>query len=154
MALEIERRFLVANDSWRDEVERSLNIQQGYLSTDPNRVIRVRLQADEAFLTVKTKAVDLTRAEYEYPIPLTDGQALLRLCQENTIDKTRHLLHYQGKLWEIDVFSARHRGLVIAEIELQSSDESIALPSWLGEEVSGNYRYSNSYLSQHPDVDF
>ncbi|THU04041.1 CYTH domain-containing protein [Lampropedia puyangensis] len=148
MAIEIERKFLVTGDGFRNAP--GVRFSQGYLSHTPERTVRVRIAAEQAFLTIKGATHGATRLEFEYPIPLADAQALLALCGAGVIDKVRHTLVYQGKTWEVDVFAGANQGLVVAEIELQSEDESFAKPEWLGEEVTHDPRYYNANLSTSP----
>jgi CYTH domain-containing protein len=149
VAAEIERKFLVADDSWRDGTA-GVRIAQGYLSLDPDRTVRVRLAGENAWLTIKGRTEGITRAEFEYVIPADDAQVLLEMCLPSVIDKTRHEVSYGGHLWEIDVFHGDNEGLVIAEVELD--DESICpeLPPWAGAEVSSDARYFNSCLAALP----
>lgn len=149
MAAEIERKFRVANDTWRDGTC-GVRIAQGYLSLDPDRTVRVRLAGENAWLTIKGRTQGITRAEFEYAIPLDDARALLELCLPAVIDKTRHEVYSGGYFWEIDVFHGDNEGLVIAEVEL--TDESITpeLPPWAGAEVSADARYFNSCLATAP----
>jgi adenylate cyclase len=149
MAAEIERKFLVAEDSWRDG-SAGVRIAQGYLSQDPDRTVRVRLAGDNAWLTIKGRTEGITRAEFEYAIPADDARTLLEMCLPSVIDKTRHEISYAGHLWEIDVFHGDNEGLVVAEVEL--ADESISpdLPPWAGAEVSSDARYFNSCLASNP----
>lgn len=151
MGQEIERKFLLRSAAWRDEVERSERIAQGYLARDDRRAVRVRLQGEQAHLNIKYSIDGIHRLEYEYPIPLADARELLeRVALRPLIDKTRHLLRRGGHLWEIDEFHAENAGLVVAEIELGSADEEFERPDWLGTEVSEDARYYNSNLSLHP----
>jgi adenylate cyclase len=149
MAAEIERKFLVAEDSWRDG-SAGVRIAQGYLSQDPDRTVRVRLAGENAWLTIKGRTAGITRAEFEYAIPADDARTLLEMCLPSVIDKTRHEISYAGHLWEIDVFHGDNEGLVVAEVEL--ADESISpdLPPWVGAEVSSDARYFNSCLAALP----
>ena len=149
MAAEIERKFLVAGDSWRDGTP-GVRIAQGYLSQDPDRTVRVRVAGENAWLTIKGRTEGITRAEFEYAIPVADARILLGLCLPSVIDKTRHEISYGGHLWEIDVFHGDNEGLVIAEVEL--ADEAIFpdLPPWAGAEVSSDARYFNSCLAARP----
>ncbi|MBM3116447.1 CYTH domain-containing protein [Jeongeupia naejangsanensis] len=149
MAIEIERKFLLASDGWRDAVHRSTRIAQGYLCTDPERTVRVRLKGDAGFLTIKGKNQGIARAEFEYPVPADDAAAMLALCP-NVLDKTRHLVSVETMLWEIDEFHGDNAGLVVAEIELPSVDATFVRPDWLGAEVSADPRYFNSALSEKP----
>jgi len=150
MATEIERKFLPASDGWRKEARASVRIAQGYLCSDPARTVRVRLKGDAAFLTIKGSSTDgMSRAEFEYPIPLADGQALIALCP-HVLDKTRHLVDHGGFTWEVDEFHGMHQGLVVAELELPAVDTVFSKPSWVGQEVTGDARYYNSALAQGP----
>lgn len=150
MPVEIERKFLVCSSDWRDRVVHSFQLAQAYLSTDPARTIRVRIKNTEAYLTIKGKGTDISRPEFEYKIPLAEAQELLLLCESKPIQKTRYEVQFAGKTWEIDVFEGENEGLVIAEVELESEDEHVELPPWIGAEVSQDKRYFNAYLSQHP----
>lgn len=150
MGVEIERKFLVNSEQWKNGVERSVEIKQGYLSTAPERTVRVRTKGEKGFLTIKGKTQNLSRAEFEYEIPLEEALGLLKLCEGHPIEKVRHEVRVGGKLWEVDVFEGENAGLVLAEIELESEVESFEMPVWAGEEVSADLRYFNSYLSQHP----
>lgn len=148
MAIEIERKFLLANDNWRSQIYQSTRIAQGYLATDPT--VRVRVKGDTGFLTIKGKSSDgISRAEFEYPIPFDDALELLKLCP-NVLDKTRHLIGYGDLTWEIDEFHGENAGLIVAELELPAIDTPFDKPAWLGTEVSGEARYYNSMLSQMP----
>lgn len=148
MALEIERKFLVTGDAWRNAP--GVRIRQGYLNRDKDRTVRVRLSGNDAFLTVKGRTTGTTRAEFEYPIPLADAEQLLALCDGPLIDKIRRLIVYQGSQWEVDEFFGDNAGLVVAEIELQSENQVFARPDWLGQEVSDDARYFNSSLAVNP----
>jgi len=117
MPVEIERKFLVTNDSWQHSVSKTLSLKQGYLNTDPDRTVRVRVSDNEAFLTIKSRQIGLSRAEFEYPIPPEDAEALLKLC-DKTLSKDRHHVIIGRHTWEIDVFHDSNEGLVLAEIEL------------------------------------
>ena len=149
MAAEIERKFLVLNDSWRDG-SAGVRIAQGYLSQDPDRTVRVRLAGENAWITIKGRTQGITRAEFEYAIPLDDARSLLELCLASVIDKTRHEVSYAGHLWEIDVFHGDNEGLVIAEVELADASVSPELPPWVGAEVSAEARYFNACLAVRP----
>jgi adenylate cyclase len=151
MGREIERKFLVRGEQWRQEILHSSFLRQGYLSVDPQRTVRVRLDGEEGFLTIKGVTTGASRAEYEYPLPAADARELLDdLCLRPLIEKTRFRLHHAGLLWEIDEFTGDNKGLVVAEVELQREDQSIALPEWAGEEVTGDHRYHNSSLIANP----
>lgn len=148
MGIEIERKFLVVGDSWRQtDAQR---ICQGYMNRDKLRTVRVRIAGDAAFLTIKGRTQGATRAEFEYAIPLSDAQALLSLCEGPLIDKRRHHVKVGGLLWEVDEFLGDNAGLVVAEIELDDEGQVFEAPSWLGAEVSHDPRYFNSNLARHP----
>lgn len=148
MGIEIERKYLVTGADWR--TSDGQRICQGYLNRDKARTVRVRIAGAQAFLTVKGLSTGATRAEFEYPIPLADAQALLALCDGPLIDKVRHRVDHAGLTWEVDEFFGDNAGLVVAEVELASEDQSIALPSWVGEEVTTDSRYVNASLASHP----
>lgn len=152
MGVEIERKFLVLRDLWpgRTSIAKSTPFQQGYLSREKGRTVRVRRAGDQAFLTIKGASVDLARPEFEYEIPLTDAEPLLALCPVPPILKVRHLVEWQGHTWEVDEFSGANAGLLVAEIELDRADEPFAHPPWLGSEVTDDPRYLNSNLAVTP----
>jgi adenylate cyclase len=151
MATEIERKFLLVSDEWRQSVSRSESFRQGYLSNNPRASVRVRIADDKANLNIKGMTLGVIRPEYEYAIPLQDAVELLdQLCARPLIEKTRHFVEYGGKLWEIDEFHGDNAGLVVAEVELESADETIAMPAWAGREVSHLERYYNVRLTQYP----
>jgi len=149
MGIEIERKFLVEGDAWRVGASPS-RIVQGFLSRDPERIVRVRLRDGEAFLTIKGKGSGLARVEVEVAIPAEEARQLLPLCLPPLIEKTRHLVTWAGHLWEIDEFFGDNAGLVVAEVELAAEDEIFERPPWLGREVSEDFRYSNAALSERP----
>ena len=153
MASEIERKFLVAGD-FMHEAFRAVRITQGYLCSSPERTVRIRIKGDKGFITIKGKSSEsgLTRFEWEKEIPLADAESLLELAEPGVIDKTRYLIrNTDGRhIWEVDVFHGANEGLVMAEIELSGEDDNFDKPAWLGEEVTGDPRYYNSALSQHP----
>ena len=148
MATEIERKFLVMGDYWRNAP--GVLIWQGYLNRDKHRTVRVRVAADQAFLTIKGATQGATRAEFEYPIPGTDATALRALCDGPIIEKMRRRIDYAGFTWEVDEFFGDNAGLVVAEIELSSETEAFAKPPWVGQEVTEDARYFNSKLATHP----
>ena len=151
MGIEIERKFLVADDGWRDDVRSSRRIAQGYISTEPERTVRVRITGQTGLLTIKGRAEQLVRAEYEYEIPADEARMLLDdFCSPRAIEKVRHEVDVGDHLWEIDVFEGANKGLVLAEVELQSPDESFEIPPWVGDEVTGEVRYYNSRLVDNP----
>ena len=150
MAHEIERKFLLTSDEWRSGVEGRL-YRQGYLSTEKERTVRVRIVGQRGVLTVKGLTRGISRLEFEYEIPLADATRLLdELCHRPLIEKTRYEVAHAGLTWEIDEFHGDNAGLVVAEVELASEDQTIELPGWIGKEVSGDPRYYNSNLAQHP----
>ncbi|MDL2290210.1 CYTH domain-containing protein [Paludibacteraceae bacterium OttesenSCG-928-F17] len=150
--LEIERKFLVKNDSYKTESIRSYPIMQGYLSFAPERTVRIRIKANKGYITVKGKSnkSQMTRFEWEKRIPLADARNLLALCEPVIIQKTRYEIPCGNYMYEVDEFHGDHEGLVIAEIELKSEEDSFFKPTWLGEEVTTDKKYYNSYLSKHP----
>jgi adenylate cyclase len=151
MPAEIERKFLLADDSWRDG-RPGVRIAQGYLSQDPDRTVRVRVAGENGWLTIKGRSEGITRAEFEYPIPLEEAKSLLELCLPSVIDKTRFLVPFGGHDWEIDVFHGENNGLVVAEVELSDASVSPEMPPWAGAEVSSDPRYFNSSLAANPYV--
>ncbi|BBU60900.1 CYTH domain-containing protein [Methylosinus sp. C49] len=150
MGVEIERKFLVTRELWRPRND-GVAFRQGYLSRAEDRVVRVRIAGGAAFLTIKGRMSNVTRSEFEYPIPVEDAQIILdRLCERPLIEKTRYEEVFGGHIWTVDVFLGENDGLIIAEIELGSEGESFERPGWLGREVSGDPRYFNSELSKRP----
>jgi adenylate cyclase len=150
MRFEIERKFLVRNDSWRDSVTRQAKIRQAYLDADANVSIRVRVKDDNsATLTLKTRWSKLRRREFEYAIPTADAEELISLRRGNIVEKIRYIVPAGDLSWEIDVFLGENLGLAIAEIELPTHDHQIELPPWIGTEVTGQDRYYNGTLAQH-----
>jgi adenylate cyclase len=150
MGQEIERKFLVKDDSWRAAVESSSVLRQGYLAVDHGTTVRVRTDGAEVWLTIKGPAEGLTRAEFEYRVPLTEAEPLIGLCRGRVVEKTRHKVRAGGHVWEIDEFTGANAGLVVAEVELRHADENITKPAWLGREVSGDRRFDNASLSVRP----
>jgi len=151
VAFEIERKFLV-NGEFRNEAWKAFRITQGYLSSIPERTIRIRLKEDRGFITVKGPGNDsgTTRFEWEKEIPLSDAEELLKICEPGIIDKTRYEVRHGNHLFEIDVFSGDNAGLVIAEVELASENEYFEMPAWLGKEITGERKYYNSALKDNP----
>lgn len=151
MGNEIERKFLVRGDGWREAAARHVPFRQGYLSSTGRSAVRVRLAADRAFFTIKSAVPGVERQEFEYPIPVDDaGEMLDSLCEGTLIEKTRHFVEHGGRTWEVDEFAGENAGLIVAEIELSDADEAFERPEWLGEEVSGDKRYYNAALARHP----
>lgn len=155
MGQEIERKFLVAGDSWRAGAGPGLRLRQGYVSLDAERSVRVRLAEDAAWLTLKGGNRRYTRLEFEYPIALEDAVLMLDgLCLQPLIEKTRYRLQHGDHQWDIDEFGGANAGLIVAEIELASEDEAFARPPWLGAEVSDDPRYLNINLVGRPYRDW
>lgn len=150
MGLEIERKFLVTGDQWRDMGEKSL-LRQGYISSHPERIVRVRIDGDAGRITMKGKSLGAMRQEWEYPIPVEDANELLAsLCEQPLIEKYRYRIPFDGHLWEVDEFLGENAGLVVAEVELANESQAVARPSWVGVEVTFDPRYFNSNLLKHP----
>ncbi|MFA0922643.1 CYTH domain-containing protein [Xanthomonas fragariae] len=157
MPIEIERKFLVTGDDWRRAAHAAIPMAQGYINDQAalrsgaqNASVRVRIQGESAFLNLKSREVGHTRQEFEYPIPVVEARALLALCVGGLIDKRRHLVAYQGHVWEVDEFRGDNAGLVVAEIELGNADETFAKPDWVGTEVTDDVRYYNLALASYP----
>lgn len=150
MGIEIERKFLLAADDWR-QLARGKRYRQGYLCARKERTVRVRTIEDQGYLTVKGPSTGAVRMEYEYEIPVEDANVLLNeLCEKPLIEKKRYTISHQGFLWEIDEFFGENLGLVLAEIELVNENQQFDKPDWIGEEVTGDPRYFNSYLVRNP----
>lgn len=151
MGHEIERKYLVGSESWRTGVTSATHLVQGYLTTGPQVTVRVRIAGERAYLTIKGQSEGISRAEFEYPIPVPDAEVMLAtLAQPGVIDKVRHLVPHAGRTWEVDVFAGDNAGLIVAEVELESDQAHVELPEWVGSEVSGDPRYYNSELSRNP----
>jgi len=150
--IEIERKFLVLSNDFINEAFAKKRIVQAYLSSNPERTVRIRIKEDKAFLTIKGKgnASGTTRLEWETEIPVQAAENLLLICENGTIDKIRYEVKVGKHVYEIDVFAYQNEGLTIAEIELESEDEYYERPVWLGREVTDDERYYNAYLSQKP----
>jgi adenylate cyclase len=149
MGIEIERKFLLAGDGWR-ALGQPVLLRQGYLCSDPARVVRVRVDGGQAYITIKGKSSGATRGEWEYPVPLADAHELLELCEQPLIEKHRRKIEFAGNEWEVDEFTGANQGLVIAEIELSSEDQQFDKPDWIGEDVTHDKRYYNSNLVKQP----
>ena len=149
MATEIERKFLVSSETWRQDAV-GISYTQGYICREPGRTVRIRISGGTAFLTIKGAVQGISRPEFEYQIPLDDAEELLLLCHDPVIKKRRFKVLHEGYLWEVDEFEGANSGLIVAEIELLNSEQTISLPDWLGEEVTGNVLYNNSNLTIHP----
>lgn len=151
MPLEIERKFLLRSDEWRDQARSRVLMRQGYLSSGSRCSIRARVAGDTAWLNLKAKRSGMTRLEYEYPIPVAEANEILdELCDGPLIEKYRHEVAQGAHVWEIDEFLGSNAGLIVAEIELDSESESFERPMWLGEEVTTDERYYNFNLAKHP----
>ncbi|HSD15573.1 MAG TPA: CYTH domain-containing protein [Flavobacterium sp.] len=149
---ETERKFLVTSEDFKTVAFTKNRIVQGYLNSHPERTVRIRIKGDKGFLTIKGKGNEsgTTRLEWEKEIPSTEAEQLLPLCEPGTIDKIRYEITVGAHVYEVDVFSGDNEGLIIAEIELASETESFEKPNWVGKEVTGDERYYNAYLSNHP----
>lgn len=151
MAIEIERKFLLKDDSWRQSADNGTAYRQGYLIGAKQASVRVRIEGNKAFLNIKSMTLGVTRHEYQYPIPLDEANELLdMLCEKPLVEKIRYRVQHAGHEWEIDVFNGINAGLVVAEVELQSEHEPLSLPDWVGTEVSSDPRYYNVNLVKHP----
>lgn len=150
--IEIERKYKVKNTTFLNESEISYEICQGYLNSHSERTVRIRTKNEKGFLTIKGKSNELgtSRFEWEKEIPHHEAIELLKLCEDFIIEKTRYIVNFEGKTFEVDVFKNQNEGLIIAEVELQNENDYINLPNWIDEEVTGNIKYYNSYLSNNP----
>ncbi len=146
---EIERKFLIREKLFELPLT-GTQIKQGYLSTNPDRVIRVRIEGNKGFLTIKGRLKGITRTELEYEIPVNEAKVLMKMCPDYIVVKVRYKIDYKGLLWEVDCFENENRGLILAEIELESEGQSFEKPLWVGEEVTFDMRYYNSWLAIHP----
>jgi adenylate cyclase len=150
--LEIERKFLVTSGAYKTMAFAKHEIAQGYLNSMPERTVRVRIKDDKGYLTIKGKGNEsgMSRFEWEKEIPVSEAKLLLDLCESGVINKTRYEVKFGNHVYEVDEFFGKNEGLFLAEIELQSEDEAFEKPDWLGEEVTNNKKYYNSYLSKTP----
>ncbi|WP_412467300.1 CYTH domain-containing protein [Pedobacter sp. KLB.chiD] len=155
MGKEIERKFLIHQLNW-DKLAKPKGklLRQGYLLTDKTKTIRIRATESKGFLTIKGETIGATRLEYEYEIPVGEATELLDNFSASELSKTRYEIEFNGKLWEIDVFSGDNEGLIVAEIELESEEETFDLPDWIGKEVTEEERYYNSNLTVRPFKDW
>jgi CYTH domain-containing protein len=150
MGIEIERKFLVIGDVWRSLAEGQIYCQ-GYISTLDKTTVRVRVVGNQGYLTIKGQSTGMTRAEFEYPIPVADAEMILQtLCHPPLIEKIRYRIPLENVIWEVDEFMGENQGLVLAEVELEQEQQSINLPDWIGVEVTEDIRYYNVNLAQHP----
>jgi adenylate cyclase len=153
MAKEIERKFLVNGDNWRQLGEGSL-YRQGYIASQ-GATVRVRIAGNQGYLTIKGPTVNFSRSEFEYPIPLADAEEMLdTLCDRPLIEKTRYKIEWAGLVWEVDEFAGANQGLILAEVELTDEAQQVEIPNWIGTEVTGDVRYYNSYLVKHPFLEW
>lgn len=157
MGIEIERKFLVTSDAWREAAHQVVPMAQGYLNDlamveggAQKASVRVRIEGDQAYLNLKSRERGHTRQEFNYPLPVADARALLVLCVGGLIDKRRHYVNHEGHLWEVDEFLGENAGLVVAEIELDHADEAFAQPAWAGRQVTDSLRYYNLALASRP----
>jgi adenylate cyclase len=157
MGIEIERKFLVTSEGWRDAAHKVVPMAQGYLNDlamveggMQKASVRVRTEDDHAFLNLKSRERGHTRQEFNYPIPVVEARELLALCVGGLVDKRRHYVQHAGHLWEVDEFLGDNAGLVVAEIELKSADESFEMPPWAGRQVTDSLRYYNLALASRP----
>lgn len=149
MAVEIERRFVIVGDAWRG-LAPGVQYRQGYLSVEKERTVRVRVVGDQAWLTLKSNISNVSRHEFEYPVPLADAQTIMAAMCPMVVDKLRHRIEHGGFVWEVDEFFGDNAGLVLAEIELPDESTRFDKPAWIGEEVTEDGRYTNAYLSKNP----
>lgn len=147
--IEIERKFLVSGDDWRAQGQPNYYCQ-GYLNSDANNTVRVRIAGERAMLTVKGPTKGMRRLEFEYEVPVADAKEMLELCSEPPVEKHRTRIPAGDLVWEVDEFLGSNAGLILAEVELESEDQSIELPQWIGDEVTGDPRYFNSRLAKCP----
>jgi len=151
MAIEIERKFLISSDAWRETADVGTRFRQGYLIGAEKASVRVRIEGEEANINIKSATLGVRRQEYEYSIPLAEAEEILdTLCEQPQIEKTRYHVPVGEHIWEVDVFAGDNEGLVVAEVELAHEDEAFERPDWLGDEVSHDTRYYNVCLVRHP----
>ena len=153
MNIEIERKFLLKNNSWKENAV-GIPYVQGYLNKAGENTVRIRIAGEKAFLTIKSKSKGISRKEFEYEIPPGDAGELLKLSQSPIIEKIRYKIEYAEKCWEIDEFLGKNKGLYVAEIELNSENEAFEKPEWIGKEVSDDKRYYNSHLARKPFLEW
>lgn len=146
---EIERKFLIDEKRWKPK-DKGYKIVQGYLSVDPERVVRVRISDEKAFITIKGKPNGIVRTELEYEILKNEAEVLMKMCLNSVVEKTRYKERFGDLTWEIDIFEGKNKGLILAEVELESENQQIELPDWATQEVSSDTRYFNSWLSRKP----
>lgn len=147
--IEIERKFLVSPKKWTPS-SKGIKLKQGYLAADHERTVRIRVSDEKSFLTIKGSTVGFKRDEFEYEIPNNDGEELLKMCVNTIVKKIRYKEKIGDFVWEIDVFEGENKGLVLAEVELENENQEIEIPDWAEKEVSGDFRFYNSYLAERP----
>ncbi|MBD1395017.1 CYTH domain-containing protein [Mucilaginibacter glaciei] len=151
MGIEIERKFLVDHEKWDEEIKPTGTVyRQGYILSDEKRTVRIRVADDVAYITFKGGSTGISRSEFEYTIPVEDGNQILQEMAISSVEKMRYNMEYAGNTWEVDVFTGNNEGLIIAEIELSSEDQQFDRPKWVREEVSDESRYTNALLSVNP----
>lgn len=147
MALEIERKFLVSAENLSDiHMTDGEKISQGYLCTDIEKTVRVRIKNNHGYICIKTKNIGIVRNEFEYEIPVSDAEELLKICGKNILSKIRYKINYKNHVWELDIFEGKLAGLIMAEVEINSADEVVEIPEWIGKEVSDDPRFYNVRL--------
>jgi adenylate cyclase len=150
LGTEIERKYLVRSDKWRSLGSKSF-YRQGYLLIDKSKTVRIRTVDESGFITIKGASIGISRSEFEYKIPVVEARLILEtLCEQPIIEKYRTRIEVDELLWEVDEFIGENEGLIVAEVELNNVDQNITLPDWVGEEVTGNHSYNNSYLVKNP----
>lgn len=149
MAVEIERKYLVIPEKWHPQGKKEF-LTQGYLSLHPERVVRIRVKGDNAFLTIKSKLSGFSRSEFEYPVPKADAEQIIKNCDGAIVSKYRYTFFSDGHVWEVDEFLGKNGGLLLAEVELKAEDEKIILPDWIGKEVTFDSKYYNASLATLP----
>ncbi|MEQ1543575.1 CYTH domain-containing protein [Methyloglobulus sp.] len=155
MAIEIEHKFLLANEDWRQHVKKSVKYKQGYLSSQPTSSIRIRISDNQAWLNIKSATIGTERLEFEYEIPLSDADEIINtLCRKPLIEKIRHFVTNDRNIWEIDEFQGENQGLIVAEIELSKVGQNFTKPHWLGAEVTHDLRYYNNNLALNPYINW
>jgi adenylate cyclase len=150
MATEIERKFLLKSDEWRSLASGTVYCQ-GYITAGQGKTVRVRIIGDRGYLTIKGRSSGISRLEFEYEIPVEDAKEMLEnLCDRPFIEKIRYKIPFEGFIWEVDEFFGENQGLILAEVELTDENQAVKIPDWIGQEVSGDWRYSNSCLVKYP----
>lgn len=155
MGIEIERKYLIVNDNWQQNADEGIYMIQAYMGSNDKSSVRIRVNGETANLNIKSKTIGAQRSEFDYAIPVVEAMEMLEtLCEKPFIEKTRYHVRFQDHTWEIDVFAGENLGLIVAELELNSVDETFALPDWAGKEVTEDPRYYNICLVNHPYKDW